>query len=322
MELDLSALVGGNSNNQGLNLNDEFSIQMPSSENVFSKAFGDQTIFNTPNGTLTVSFVFDPRQRWSSKAILASTTQDYMNEIRERLCQMLLKKEDIAPRQASLKEKQWRSLLRSLPNETLTKHIFSDKTKLDNFIGILNQTTDAESKEDKLLTEALKEKEFRFSFEIALDGFPAIDHNKHGREKSSKPPQSGTISFYFEGRHRKKEEIEKEDEDKIMTDKTDTIKTQVKQSKSCPSSPRTGIRTMEKTKESSREKREREELNKLKEKLGLNKECWKNARKEVEKKLPLTASLFFDHVSSWFNCAIQTRSRDLQAQKDRNHLYQ
>lgn len=326
MELDLSALMGGDANSRcGVSLNDEFSVQMPSGENVFGHPFGDQTTFNSPGGSVTVSYIFNPRKRWTSKAILASSTTDYMNEIRERMCKMLLQKEDIAPRQASNKEKQWRSILRNLPNETLTKHIFSDKDKLDDFISILRQTSEAETKEDKLLTEALKKQEFQFSFEIALDAFPAVDQNKHGREKATRPSQSGTITFYFEGSRKIIEEKEKEKEkdlDKIMTDNIDPAKTQIKQSKSCPSSPASDMRTLKKKPETTKERKEKETLKKLKTKFGLNKPEWENARMEVEKKIPLTASLFFDSVSSWFNCSIQTRSRTLQDQKDRSHLYQ
>jgi len=323
MELDLSALMGGSSGHCGGNLNDEFSVSMPTGENVFTKAFGDRTTFKTPNGSVTVSMVFNPTQRWTGTAILASATTDYMNEIREKMCDMLLKNKDLAPRQASLKEKQWRTILQTLPNETLSKHVFSDKAKLNEYINILNQTNEAQNKEDKLLTEALKIQDYNFSFEIALDAFPTPDRNKHAREKSVITLKTGTVTFYFEGVTNKETKKIPGDLDKMMTDNISPMKTQVKQSQSCPSSPSNEVRALVKRKiVTNKERTEKEELNKLRESLGLNKPEWTNAKTVVEKKFPLSASLFFDAVSAWFTCTLHTRSRNLQDKKDRNHIYQ
>ena len=188
--------MGSSSSTSG-SLNDDFCATTPAGDNVFTKIMGSRTVFETPNkGAVVASFIFDPKQKFSDNRIMASVVTDYMAELRDGLTRHLLDPNDIVPKPKTLEETIWEQLTSSLPKDTLTKHLFSDKPTFDTYRELLTTNVTKNFNEEELLTKAMREKAFHFAFEIAIDAYPG----EMGKA-DTKPngPKCGVLTFYLEG---------------------------------------------------------------------------------------------------------------------------
>jgi len=142
------------------------------------------------------------------------------------------------------------------------------------------------------LTRAMKEKAFNFAFEIAIDAYPG-----EMGTKDSKPngPKCGVLTFYLEGI-------------------PDGNVPQVKEEKDEEEEP---IKSKKRKADADGKKTEKEQM--LAD-LALT-EFAARATVESTKKLPPTATLFFESLGRWFSSVVTRKSAKLEKDKNRSHLY-
>lgn len=284
--------MGSSSSTSG-SLNDDFCATTPAGDNVFTKIMGSRTVFETPNkGAVVASFIFDPKQKFSDNHIMASVVTDYMAELRDGLTRHLLDPKDIVPKPKTLDETIWEQLTSSLPKDTLTKHLFSDKPTFDTYRELLVTNVTKNFNEEELLTKAMRDKPYRYAFEIAIDAYPG-EIGKGDTKPNG--PKCGVLTFYLEGVPdgnvpQVKEEKDEEDEN-----------------------PKSKKRKAD----SENKKSEKEQL--LAD-LALS-AFGAEATVESSKKFPPTASLFFESLGRWFSSVVTRKSAKLEKDKNRNHLY-
>lgn len=284
--------MGSSSSTSG-SLNDDFCATTPAGDNVFTKIMGSRTVFETPNkGAVVASFIFDPKQKFSDSHIMASVVTDYMAELRDGLTRHLLDSKDIVPKPKTLEETIWEQLTSSLPKDTLTKHLFSDKPTFDTYRDLLTTNVTKNFNEEELLTKAMREKAYRFAFEIAIDAYPG-EIGKGDTKPNG--PKCGVLTFYLEGvpdgnvPQVKEEKDEEEENPKAKKRKADND-----------------------SKKSDKEQ--------LLADLALS-EFGASATVETSKKFPPTAALFFESLGRWFSSVVTRKSAKLEKDKNRNHLY-
>lgn len=308
--MDISAILPVNMGNESSSLNDDFSAQTPAGDNIFSKPLGARTFFRTPtNGLVCTSFIFDPKQKYDDDHFMASVTSDWMHDLRDALTKQLLDPEDIAPKTKSLEETVWDQMTSLLPKETLAKNLFSKKETFETYTTLLKKSVTLNYKEEKALLKALQEKAFSFSFEIAIDAYP---QELGGSNEKKTGEQSGVLTFHIEGipdgklpaaapkepvtnRKGKKRKIEEGDEADGTASTTGEEGTKNKKVKTA-------------------------DAEKLLKQLGLT-SFYENATVESQKKLPLSATQFFEMVNRWFSSVVSRRASKLEKDRNRNPLY-
>lgn len=223
--MDISAVLPvsmGGEQSSTSSLNEEFSATTPNGDKVFTKPLGDKTTFRTPcGGEVTVAFIFDPDEAFNYKDSIASISTDYMTDLREGFSKHVLDPKVIAPKTKTLQETIWDQLTSSLPKETLAKNVFSDKEQLTEYMDIIKQVTTANYNEESALTDFLKEKDFSFSFRIAVDAYP--DDN-NGSKSSKKKEKTGVLTFHLEGQTKPLVEEKTKEEVKKVATKEDATK--------------------------------------------------------------------------------------------------
>jgi len=194
--MDLSSLVQGATSSGGLN--DDLAQQTPAGENVFKKAFGDRTSFKTPDGSITVTFLFDPDLPFDPTAVLASITTDYMAEMKYQLTKFLVGEKDMAPRTPSLEEVVWTSFKKNLPPQAFSKNLLSDKKELSAYLSIIRTSVEASYIEESKLTLAMSSRPYHFVFKIAIDAYPQkLPHSEHKLPPGQK---AGVLVFLIESK--------------------------------------------------------------------------------------------------------------------------
>jgi hypothetical protein len=132
LQLDVSSLVGGGGG--GVDLNDTLSAVNPQNSSVFSKPFGDKTVWCTPSGgAVCVAFLFDPNQRWGERHIVASITTDWPTAIRAALARQLLPEPLVTQAKfakPNLQHATWRALTSTLPSKAFEQYLLSRPEKL------------------------------------------------------------------------------------------------------------------------------------------------------------------------------------------------
>lgn len=306
--MDISAILPVNMGNETSSLNDDFSGQTAAGDNIFSKPMGAKTYFRTETGGLVgVSFMFDPKKPYGDDHHMASVTSDWMADMRDALLRHLLDAKDIAPKLKSLEETIWDQLTQLLPKETIAKNLFADKTAFQAYTAMIKSTVEKTYTEESKLTDALIEKKFSFSFEIAIDAYPsALGGNN---EKRVNEPKTGVLTFHMEGiPDGKMPEPEKTEDTEEKGD--DANRKSKKRKKDDTDSASSG-------KEKKSKNKEAKEL--LKD-LQLT-ECFNRAHIEHLKHFPPTAATFFDMVNRWFSSVVSRRATKLEKSRNRNPLY-
>lgn len=230
--MDISAILPVMGNEASSSLNDDFSAQTAAGDNIFSKAMGAKTYFRTEtNGLVCVSFIFDPKKVYGDDHHMASVTSDWMSDMRDSITKHLIDEKDIAPKIKTLEETIWDQLTTLLPKDTLAKNLFSDKEAFNSYTAMLKASVTKTFTEEQKLTEALRDKKFSFSFEIAIDAYPSQLGGSSGQKINEN--QAGVLTFHVEGipdgkvpdppkekeKEAKKEEEEKKDDTKPKTKK-------------------------------------------------------------------------------------------------------
>ena len=195
----------------GVDLNDALSAKTPQNSNVFSKPFGDKTVWNvnapgstsgsttgtnttttntnntstntnTSSRAVCVAFLFDPNKTWSSQHIMASITTDWPAAIRHALAKQLLPAHLVVPDGGvhDVRKSIWQALTASLPAKALEQYLLSHPQKLDEVADMVEKEVVADFNEEEALTEALRTRDFRFAFAVAIDAFPASLNNSGG----------------------------------------------------------------------------------------------------------------------------------------------
>lgn len=298
--------------NDSSSLNDDFSAQTPAGDNIFSKPLGARTFFRTPsNGLVLASFLFDPKQKFGEDHFMASVTSDWMHDLREALTKELLDAAQIAPKTKNLEETIWDQMTSLLPKETLAKNLFANKETFETYTKMLKESVTKNFREEEAFTQALRDKAFSFSFEIAIDAYPS-ELGGSG-EKRAKGDQCGVLTFHIEGipdgkipETKKEEEVDKaKEEDTTSNRKSKKRKTE------------DGATT---AKESTKKAKKDTDAQKLLKELALA-ELFKNAHVESTKKFPHTATQFFEMVNRWFSSTVSRRATKLEKDRNRNPLY-
>lgn len=283
-------------------LNDDFAATTPSGDSVFSKPLGDKCIWKTSNGTVSVSFFFDPKQKFGRHNILASVSNDYMSDIRDQITKMLLDPKDIAPKTKTFEETYWDTITSTLPKETLAKNIFSKPEKLEEYTALLTKNVKASFNEEELMTKALKERAFNFAYEMAIDAYPQQLRGK----KPAPGEKLGVLTIHIQGIVGGDTATDEKEE---SSEGGDSNQTTVKKRKldNGASSP-------------AREKEISERAKIIKE-LGI-KDGLATARVHNIKEFPLTATQFFEAVGRWFASTVSTSASKLEKARNRNPIYQ
>lgn len=304
--MDISAILPVNMGDTTSSLNDDFSATTPAGDNVFTKPMAARTTFKTDNGGLVlVSFLFDPKQKFTENAIIASVTTDYMAELRDAITKKLLNSKDIAPKKKTLEETIWDQLTSALPKETLAKNVFNDKAKLNEYIDLLKTTITRNYKEEELLTTALKTQKYSFSFEIAIDAYPQ-DVGRGSQEKA-KTDKTGVLTLHLAG---------------IPDGKLpDPVVVEEEEDSSSNGSNRKSKKRKIDGDSSKENKDNKKATEKLLNELALG-DFFKDATVEKEKFFPLTANTFFESVNRWFSGVVSRKAAKLEKQRNRNPLYQ
>jgi len=295
-------------------LNDDFAATTPSGDSVFSKPLGEKCEWNLPKGRkLSVAFLFDPKQKFSRDNVLASITSDYMADLRDHLTKHLLEEKDIAPKTKTLEETMWDTITTTLPKETLAKNIFNKPEKLEEYMRILKQNVEASFTEETKMTEALKTKDFNFSFMVAIDNYPQEIRNK----KQVRGEKTGVLTFYLKSHDASTtaatgDAAEMNGVKKDKKDKKDKKEKEKGESNSM---------VVSKKRKYDDEKDEPSAKEKLVRELGI-KDQLVDAEVVGQKDFPLTATLFFDAFARWFSSIVSSSATKAEKARNRNPLYQ
>lgn len=294
--MDISAILPVNMGNDSSSLNDDFSAQTASGDNIFSKATGARTVFTTENGgAVCVSFMFDPKHKFGDDHHMASVTGDWMADMRDGLIKHLLDEKDIAPKTKTLEETIWDQMTTLLPKETLAKNLFADKEAFKTYTALLKASVTRNFNEEEKLTEALKTKAYSFSFEIAIDAYPSQLPGSSNRDQ--RQAKLGVLTFHLEGLPDGEVPPAKETKDK-------------------------GEETNRKSKKRKLDSEDKnKDAEKLLKEMALT-EFYKNAHVEKLKKFPLSANQFFEAMHRWFASVVSRRAANLEKKRNRNPLYQ
>lgn len=317
--------MGGESSRS---LNDDFAATTPSGDSVFNKPLGDKCEWNLPDGRiLSVAFLFDPKQKFARSNVLASITSDYMGELREQLTKHLLDEKDIAPKVKSLEETMWDTITGTLPKETLAKNVFNKPEQLETYMRLLKKNVEASFNEETKLTEAMKTKDFSFSFMVAIDNYPQELRSK--KPSDVKGEKTGVLTFYLKTTN---------SATTTTTTTTMTDETEQNGAKKDKKGKKEGKAIEDKDKEEKQgntnstavskkrkfvddEKDELSEKDKLVRELGI-KDQLVDATTVSQKDFPLNATLFFDNFSRWFSSIVSSSAAKAEKNRNRNPLYQ
>lgn len=295
--MDISAILPVNMGNDSSSLNDDFSGQTASGDNIFSKAIGARTLFKTKtDGLVCVSFIFDPKHKFGDDHHMASVTSDWMADMRESLTKLIVDPKHIAPKVKSLEETIWDQMTSLLPKETLAKNLFSDKAQFEAYTQLLKSSVTKTYNEEDQLTKALESKAYSFSFEIAIDAYPQA----LGGNNEQKLDKTGVLTFHFEGLPDGKLpepviEPEKEEESNRKSKKR-------------------------KTTETSDSTDKHKDAEKLLKEMAMT-QFYKDAHVDKLKCFPLTATTFFEMINRWFSSVVSRRAAKLEKNRNRNPLY-
>lgn len=309
MSVDISAILPvamGQSDSRSLN--DDFAATTPSGDSVFSKPLGDKCVWKTPNGSVSVAFFFDPKQKFGRHNILASVSNDYMSDIRDQLTKMLLDEKDIASKTKTYEETYWDTITSTLPKETLAKNIFSKPEQLKEYTDLLTKNVKASFNEEELITKALQTRNFNFAYEMAIDAYPQQLRGK----KPAPGEKLGVLTIHIQG-------VEGENE-ATAEEKKESDTTKAEDSTSGTSNSNAIVVKKRKLDNGSAAGEPSERAKILKE-LGIA-EGLKSASVFSVKEFPLTASQFFDAVGRWFGSTVSTSAGKLEKARNRNPIYQ
>lgn len=310
--MDISAILPVMGNDNSSSLNDDFSGQTPSGDNIFAKPLAARTFFRTNEGGLVmVSFLFDPKKPYGEDFQMASVTSDWMADLRDALTKVLVDEKDQVPKTKTLEETIWDQMTSLLPKETLAKNLFSDKSVFDSYTTLLKANVTKVYNEEKAFTEKLRTEKFSFSFEIAIDAYPQALGGKNEKRNE----KTGVLTFNIVGipdgvmpmpePKEAKEGDDKKDDKKGKTDKTKSKKRKMADE---------GDEDLEAKKPKA------SEGEKLLEELSLT-AFYQNAIKEQHKKFPVSATQFFDSINRWFSSVVSRKSAKLEKDRNRNPLY-
>lgn len=284
--------MGSSSSTSG-SLNDDFCATTPAGDNVFTKIMGSRTVFETSNkGAVVVSFIFDPKQKFTDSHIMASVVTDYMAELRDGITRHLLDAKDIVPKPKTLEETIWEQLTSALPKDALTKNLFSDKATFESYRELLTTNVTKSFNEEELLTKAMRETAYHYAFEIAIDAYPG-EIGKGDTKPNG--PKCGVLTFYLEGIPDGNVPQVKEEKDEEDENPTKSKKRKADESK-------------------------KSEKDQMLADLALT-EFGASSTVESSKKFPPTATLFFESVGRWFSSVVTRKSAKLEKDKNRSHLY-
>eukprot|EP01134_Creolimax_fragrantissima_P007923 CFRG7923T1 len=290
--MDLSALM---TNVDVTNLNDDLAALSPSGESVFKTPFGESTAWRTKIGTLSVSFIFDPKEVFTVLHNVASIKSDYIGAIRDGLTTHLLDETDIAPKVEPVEARKWREIVSQLPDRTLTNHVFSDKKNLDEYITFVSKHIEEVDTEEKKLMLAMTTTEFRYHYAIAIDAYPDT--------KLSTPDEKerrGVLHFYIEG---------------VKGDVTDSDSESTRKTKS------SGDNKLDEEKYGGTGYEGK--MKELEKRLHLGDTKWTTSQHlfQYVKEFPETAELFFGEFGRWFHSQLEVRGKRLQNSQTHN-MYQ
>lgn len=285
-------------------LNDDFAAVTPAGDSVFAKITGEKCTWKTATGGVSVSFVFDPKRKFSRDAVLASVSVDYLAEFREQLTRHLLDEKDIAPKQKTMEESYWDTVTSTLPKETLAKNVFNDASKLKEYMDLLRNNVTSSYREETKMREALTTKPYTFCYEIAIDSYPQ-QMGGRGKKSGGKGEKTGLLTIIIQG-------VPNGDEEKKAADAATTavVVSEAPTKKRKLSSNDNG-------------KKEETEKEKLIGDLGIKAAMAGPATHTYSnKEFPLTATLFFEALGRWFASTVGAAASKLEKDRNRNPIYQ
>lgn len=313
----LPVQMGGESSRS---LNDDFAATTPSGDSVFGKPLGAKCTWKTAaGGCISVSFMFDPKQKYSRSHGFASTITDCFGEFREQITKHLLDEKDIAPKTKTLEETIWETITSTLPKETLAKNVFNQPDKLKEYMDILKASTTATFNEETLLTEKLQNSKYSFGYQVAIDAYP-----QQIRGKKLPPGEKvGVLTLHIQGMLAGTEECEAALAGKSSKKATSASanSTQVEKSKLKREASGDAPQQTKKRKMNSDGEDELSNKEQLLQDLGLTQEL-AGCVIISDKEYPLTATQFFEAMGRWFSTTVSNLASKLEKDRNRNPLYQ
>ncbi|KNC54997.1 uncharacterized protein AMSG_10245 [Thecamonas trahens ATCC 50062] len=286
------------SNPQSMDLNDAFAATTDTNRPIFTKVFGDTTTWQTKVGTITFSFVFDPKANYEKSAIMASAWSDPVEEFKKELQRHLLSDEDFAP-MASEQEVVWEYIKANVPAELLVKHVAS----IDEYMTMLEARAKKEYHELVAFTDALKTRAFDFAVQVAIDAYPVPKEKRRGSGRKSPAVEEnggprGVCILHVQHELRDESEAASRGGPSAMT--------------LAPPSAAAGDETSSpRLRERSLSNASQESADFASTNLGASLELGDAVALRTAKKFPRDAADFFAQVEAWLQATIKKRTQEL-----------
>eukprot|EP00808_Paulinella_micropora_P020478 g52958.t1 len=337
-------LILGGDDLKGTNGLEGLATTTPSGDTLFKKPFGDSTSWKTPNGSLTLKFVFDNMATYDNTFILSSLTGDWAAEMRRLLTKKFLDPSDIVPENNTLEDEKWE--LYQKMNPRIMAMYLEDPQLKAGYAAWLVKTMTQEYKEEELLTKALQTRSFRFLFRIAIDAYP---QNKHLPKDIQLAPgeRQGVLTFCLEGRQggdastdtagvdvtqdekNKKRaasptaEAEEAEEGQASEPTTPGKKKKSKKNKQ-PSKSKSDSLAVTGGKRERSKSSHTLELEDVLQELDFPKNYTQEPDCIFQKEMPNSAVKFFDEMGIWFNSALsfQQHNAEIRVGAPKSGLYQ
>ncbi|CAK8992665.1 Hypothetical protein SCF082_LOCUS3177 [Durusdinium trenchii] len=333
--MDLAELMGGGGGND---LTGTLTAMTNAGDLVFKQPFGDTTIWKTDKGLLRVTVLFDPFLPWNRANMMASTSPDFLGEIKRLLTKHLVP-DKLAPEMPTRQEVLFSKMRTMLPDRAFSEYLLQKnmggKKKMDEFVGMLEKSIGEQLDEEEALMEAIKNKEFQFTYHLAIDSYPQEKSStKTGSSRSvlsdnpfTKTEKLGVLVFTMAGLPDPVEAEEQEVKESSMA--KIGIDTAPAEEVAKPPTPPTGVDAKAslptlRNHRNPKSNRAQMDLEALLVKLNISADKLEQGHNEWIKHIPLTSHELFEQINGWFSALLerkQTQFADEQGGGTSSSIY-
>mmetsp|Transcript_3721 Transcript_3721/g.4376 ORF Transcript_3721/g.4376 Transcript_3721/m.4376 type:complete len:183 (+) Transcript_3721:260-808(+) len=177
--MDLLSLMASGAGAETADITETLTSMDRAGDLLFKLPFGDTTKWATKTGCVSATVLFDPFLPWSQANLLASTTDNYMADIRRCLGEYLVP-DSMMSQKPDPTETMWVRIKSNLPDRSFQDYLKEvDEKKernMDRYIAFLKSTVEKEFKEENALNEAITTREFRFTYHLAVGKYMLMYH--------------------------------------------------------------------------------------------------------------------------------------------------
>jgi hypothetical protein len=289
---------------------------------LFEQPFGDMTEWRTPSGgALRVKVIFDPFLPWSRNANLLSTCgSDFVTEdLKVRLGKYL----GVIPAKPDWEKPTANELMLQHMRSSIPDRILQNDSTFQKLLEEWKtSTSDKITKQlnaDRGLAQAMKTRDFRFVYHLAIDSYPQVSSGKEtgrGSLGEASDKRLGVLVFVIEGKlgepSQSAESVAKLGSGLDSESSGETL--------SPPPSPTNGPKPFSslRNRQPSNSKKAQQELNRLLENLDISPDLLDASYNEWIKEAPDSATTFFEAVNSWLSTVLQRKATLLEKEEEKN----